>query len=436
VFVEKLSTFAQATNYRWELKRNQWKSRQEVHKVTLMRAKSILKYAFDYIPYYHRIFLSAGIKPDQIHRLDDFSKIPATTKQDIQSNYDDITPNGVDVSRLPRPSFTSGSTGNPLRVIWDVPALSFNHGATMYAFFECGVKPGDNFVTIWGRAQEISRLMPYVRLLGGIRETIIPLFPQEQLVKVLRKLKPDVILTFPSILSSLANYDTTGITPRLIFTQGEMVTPHVRELVRDMFHLELFETYGSVEFGLLAFECQAHNGLHMITTGNYLELTDGKGDYVAEGEKGEVSITSLCNRAMPMIRYRLGDEAVASANECSCGRSWPLLRNIQGRTNDYIILPSGRRISWLHFYHQFYKELERDVLSISQYQIIQERKDEIIFKIVKGQHYDQKILDRMKSNMKSYFAELGDPIEVTMEVVKEIPKERTGKRRMLISKLS
>jgi len=203
-----------------------------------------------------------------------------------------------------------------------------------------------------------------------------------------------------------------------------------------MFNLELSEIYGSVEFGHLAFECNEHLGLHIITNDAYIEFLDEKEEQVASGEEGALIITSLNNHVMPLIRYRIGDIGIPNDEKCPCGRTWPLVKSIQGRINDYLVLPSGRRVTWLHFYHQFYKELERNVFSISQYRIIQDKKDQIIFEVVPGKNYDPGMLGRIKNNLEEYFIHLGERIEVTMEVVNDIPLGSTGKRRILISRVN
>lgn len=114
-----------------------------------------------------------------------------------------------------------------------------------------------------------------------------------------------------------------------------MVTQHCRDIVKKKFDLELFETYGAVEFGWLAFECNEHCGLHMTTNNMYLEIVDEEGEQVSAGEQGEIIVTGLYNRAMPLIRYRIGDLGIPSDEKCPCGRSWPLIKSIEGRINDY-----------------------------------------------------------------------------------------------------
>jgi phenylacetate-CoA ligase len=189
-------------------------------------------------------------------------------------------------------------------------------------------------------------------LLGSFSETIVPIFLPEKLTNILRKLKPDVINTFPSIISMLGSYDVSGIHPRLIFTQGEVVTPQCRYVAKESFNSELFETYGSVEFGQLGFECEEHDGLHLITDVAYVEFISDDGEHVSSGETGKIIVTGLCNTTMPLIRYEIGDVGVPSMEECSCGRKWPMVKAIEGRLNDFLVLPSGRRLSWLYVLRQ------------------------------------------------------------------------------------
>ena len=424
-----------ASYYLLQLKKNQWKDSRQLKNIQFKRLKAIIKHAYDYVPYYHRLFLSAKIKPEDIKNSGDLRKIPLTTKQDLQKNYFDFITRGLDASKLPS-SFTSGSTGPTQKFVYDYSSRRYNNASTRYLYFECGVKPGDNFVTVWGRgAQSILWGKKYVRLWGDISHTTVPLLPPQKLINVLRQINPDVLNTFPSVLSTLANYDISGTNPRLIFTQGEVVTQRCRDIAKKMFNSELFETYASVEFGLLAFECNKHCGLHKMTNDAYIEIVDEDGEYTSPGEQGEIIVTGLRNYAMPLIRYRIGDLGIPADEKCPCGRSWSIIKSVQGRTNDYLVLPSGRKISagWLYIERIVDPELKKNLFSVAQYQIIQNRKNRIILKIVKGRKFDPEMLERIKNNLEMYFATLGENLEVVMQVVKEIPKGRTGKKRDLVS---
>mgnify|MGYP005831566657 CR=1 FL=1 len=438
--LRKLIDVPLALYNQWQLKKDQWKTPRQLEEIQFKKLKVILKHAYDNVPYYHRLFSTAKSKPDDIRNFEDMRKIPITSKQDIQKNFSDMITMGVDISRLAF-SVTSGSTGIPLKVVRDYSHIRGTSSVYGYILMECGVGPSDNFVTVWGRESKSIQLgKKYVRLWGGISETVVPLFPPAKLVSILRLIKPDVLNTFPSVLCTLADYDISEIRPRIVLTQGEMVTQHCRDLVKKIFELELFETYGSVEFGNLAFECNKHCGLHMITNNAFIEFVDESGEWVSPREQGEIVVTGFLNYVMPLIRYRIGDVGIPTDEKCACGRSWPLIRSIQGRINDYLVLPSGRKISWLYLIRALrsilYDKITREsVFNVSRYQIIQDRRDRIILKIVKGREFNPEILERIRKSLESEFDKLGENLEVLTEIVDEIPMERTGKRRLLISKV-
>jgi phenylacetate-CoA ligase len=217
-----------------------------------------------------------------------------------------------------------------------------------------------------------------------------------------------------------------------------MVTSHCRDLVRKKFNVDLFETYGCVEFGILAFECPRHSGLHVLTNNAHLEFIDESGDNVSQGERGEIIVTGLYNFTMPLIRYRLGDIGIPSDERCLCGRSWPLIKSIEGRINDFLILPDGKKISWLYLlrYLLYDEKFKENIYCVSQYQLVQERFDRIVFKIVKGAQFEHSILEGIKNKIEVEFAKQGYKLEIVLEYVDEIPIERTGKRRLFISKIN
>jgi phenylacetate-CoA ligase len=422
-----------ANRYLLQLKRDQWKDTRELRKIQFKKLKAVIKHAYNYVPHYHKAFSSVGVKPDDIKSFEDLRKLPLVSKQNIQKDYQNFITKGVDVSKLPSRD-TSGSTGIPLKLVSDPYPTP---GSSKYPFFECGVRLSDKFVTVWGRAESIRWGSKFTRLWGAISETIVPLLPVEKLISVLRQIKPDVLLTFLSVLLSLSSCDLSGISPRLIFTQGEMVTSYFREVVKKKFNADLFETYGSVEFGVMAFECNEHFALHILTDNVYIEVLGEDGEHVSPGERGEIVVTGLHNYVMPLIRYRIGDLGVLTDEKCPCGRSWPLIKSIEGRSNDLLVLPSGRKISWLYlqrciFYDQ---EFQKNLFCISQYQIVQERRDRLVINVVKGLNFDPNLLLRIKNNVEEFFARQGEKLEVIIQLVEEIPMERTGKRRVFISKV-
>jgi len=140
---------------------------------------------------------------------------------------------------------------------------------------------------------------------------------------------------------------------------------------------------------------------------------------------------------MPLIRYRIGDLGIPTDEKCACGRSWPILKHIQGRIDDYLVLPSGQKIAWCYFNRDilYNKKFKENVFGISQYQAVQERRDRVILKVVKGRRFNPETLEEIRKGLIEESTRLGENIDVVIEIVDEIPKGRTGKTARFISKI-
>ncbi len=232
----------------------------------------------------------------------------------------------------------------------------------------------------------------------------------------------------------MSGQDTSGIHPRLIFSQGMNLSQDCRARLKSAFGIDVFDTYGSREFGRLAFECKERSGLHMITDSYVIEfLKDGVP--VSYGEPGQVVVTALYNFSMPLIRYQLGDIAVPTDALCSCGRHWPMIQRIEGRSVDFFTMPSGKIIHPGFLYPIINKETATNIFCILQFQIVQTHKDKIVIKIVKGSQFEPALLDRLENRITNTFKAMGEKVTVTMSIVSEIQKEKTGKIRTMISSL-
>lgn len=436
--LRKLVVISLALYYQWQLGKDQWKDPRQLKEIQFKKLKAILKHAYDYVPYYHKLLVSLKLKPEDIKTYDDLKRIPPVSKKVIQQNYNEFIAINVPKCNL-RYHYTSGSTGIPLKIAEDysLTRSAYHQALNEYPFFESGVKLGDKFLLISARSQPVMWPNKHVTLLRNIPIISVPLFKdEEKLVQILNYIQPDVIWSFPQSMELLVMKSGLKIAPRLFISQGGTVQQNLRDVLERKFGTEVFETYGSVEFGHMAFECKQHMGLHQITGGSYLEFIDKYGEHVAPGEEGEIVVTGLCNYVMPLIRYRIGDLGIPSDEECTCGRSLPLIKSIQGRLNDLITLPSGRKVSVAHIYPCVSDELKHNVFCISQYQIIQERVNELMLKVTKGSEFDATVLNKIKKNIETYFKLANEEVYVSVEIVDRIPIDRTGKRRYIISKLN
>src|SRR5262249_8028755 len=144
----------------------------------------------------------------------------------------------------------------------------------------------------------------------------------------------------------------SGYRPRGIITSAMVLHNWQRRVIEEVFACRVTNRYGCEEVSLIACECERHEGLHVNADNLLVEvLRDGRP--AAPGEPGSVVVTDLSNRAMPLLRYQVGDVAVATDRLCPCGRGLPLLERIEGREADYVVTPSGRLISGISLTENF-----------------------------------------------------------------------------------
>ena len=423
MFMEYLLTGTVGAKFLWQLNRNQWRTSQELRIYQLKKLKAIVHHAYESVPYYHRLFKSVKFKPRDLRKLEDIRKIPITKKMDIQRNHLDFIVRGVDVSKCIE-FYTSGSTGIPLKTWKDLRAASLDTAMKSYAIFACGARLMDKFVNVARRGR--SLMLP--------NQILIPITDgMEAIIKNLKRIKPDIIYSNSNTLQDLCAHQVSGILPKLIFSRAVTLTDHVRNLVKHTFNIDINDTYGSTEFGRLAFECNEHSGLHMITDGALLEFLDDEGEWVADGEAGGIIGTGLLNYAMPIIRYDIGDIGVPTDERCGCGRNWPLINHIEGRTNDIFILPSGKKLYPTSIFTCIHSEVKENLFCISQFQIIQERRNKVTFKIVKGNEFREDVVNRIKQNLETCFIHLNEDVVVDIEYVKDISVDRAYKRKSIFS---
>ena len=413
-----------------QLRKHQWIKARDLQEIQLRRLKAIISYAYDNTRYYHKLFIKLGIKPNDIKTVQDLQKIPVVTKDDVQSNFFDFISRGVNFDKCIT-TRTSGSTGIPLKVISDSKAVQYSAALIHYGFFECGLSPLDKFVEITAPPPAQVKIQKDDYRHGLLKVERISVFnPAKDILRMLERSRPDAVYTFPSIITCLLHglkASDFKIDPKLIFSQGESLNQKCRELVRSTFGIEINDTYGSVEFNRLAFECNEHSGLHMITDCAVIEFLED-GENVSSGEEGEIVVTGLYNHAMPLIRYEIEDVGIPTSEKCACGRSWPLIKSIEGRTDDFLVLPSDRIIS-----PRLINVIEY-IDGIKKYQIIQEEKDKFVVKLVKAKSFTENTINEVEKQIKQGC--LGEKINVDVYVVNEISAERSGKTRSVISKVT
>jgi len=206
-----------------------------------------------------------------------------------------------------------------------------------------------------------------------------------------------------------------------------------RRSIEQVFNCPVTNRYGCEEVSLIACECERHQGLHINADSVYVEVlrADDTGALTRParpGESGSVVVTDLTNRAMPIIRYQVGDVAAFSDRICPCGRGLPLLERIEGRDADYVVTLDGKLISGISLTENFALQ----VPGVIQFQIVQETLHRFVFRLVRGQEFGPGSLKRLGELVNRIF---GPEVEYHCEYLESIPSEPSGKYRFCISRV-
>lgn len=412
------------------LRRN---TRIEVSKLVAMQEKklrAIVRYAYRNVPFYHKLFDANNVKPTEINTIDDLKKLPIVTKKDVRENLCDMISRKVNAERCVK-SRTSGSTGFPLTIFTDKDAQNFRSAVSLRQFFECGGRLRDKQVQLRGiGSSSLSTYegKPFYEYLGLLRtEWFVMSEIPDFLVSFLKAYRPDVMIGYPSFFQLLAEKMNGEISPRLIFCTAEILSSHCRALINSAFGAKIIDSYGCTEAGDIAWECPQSSARYHINCDSVLVEFVKDEESVNNDEEGEIVLTNLFNHAMPFIRYKIGDVGVPSDEKCSCGRTLPLMRLLKGRSDDFIVLPDGKKLSPLCILNT------ENFVEVSEYKIIQEKRDliEVWLKMYEG--YRDGSVTRCISALKKV---IGEDVEIRTRIVDEIPRDSSGKLKRIISKIA
>lgn len=410
--------------------RNPWKSRPELEDLQTRRLRRLVREAAASVPFYRNLFRDCGLRAEDIRSPADLRNIRLTTKEQLQSaGRDEITSRRVDLSKC-IPVSTSGSTGIPLQLFFtpaDYSRLNMNWLRPLLAH---GMRPWQKRFEITGPHNFPLRKSGYNRL--GLWDCqMISLFEApDQWVAGWRSSRADVLTGYSQSLKLFADHvlreGISDITPRFVFGVSDLADEDCRTLIERAFRKRLVDLYGAAESGCIAWECPDCRGYHINIDTVVVEiLKDGKP--APPGTPGQIVVTNLFSRAMPIIRYELGDVGVRSAHEPTCGRGLPLMEIVAGRADAFLVLPSGRLLSPLTFYG-----LMKPLRGIKQWKVLQPETRRLILRLVPGPGFS----DEMREQIRGRVAEvIPEKVELEIQTVEAIPAEASGKVRAVVSEV-
>lgn len=395
--------------------------------------KKILEHAVKHVKFYSCISLFSN---DPFKNLE---KFPIIDKETIQENMKVFM-----ADNIPRKNSyyvtTGGTSGNPFGFYLDNAVYGKEWAFVMTGWKRIGFKPGDKVVSFRGvefknankgifwqdnPIYNFFEMSPF-----HMNDENIPKY-----IEKIKKFKPKYLHGYPSAISLLAdfvkehNYDFPSI--KAVLAVSENVYPAQRELIQSTFNTRLFSFYGMSEKVIMAPECEYDYRYHAFPEYGITELVDTTGNPVEMGTRGELVGTSFFNYCLPFIRYRTGDSAILSKQECKCGRNHLLLKELIGRGSKEILVgKSGTRIP----FNALYIAIHSDVFShIFRFQFHQKNPGEIMIRIVPKKSFSE---INKKKLIRSINQRVGDDLIVEIKIVENIELTQRGKFKLLIQDLS
>ena len=422
------------------LNETQWLSTEQLGELQDEKLRRLVRHAYRNAPFYRQRMREAGLRPRDIRGRADLHKLPFLTKDDVRQNlYFDIRAENMDHRDVLRIT-TSGSTGRPFVCYADREQLEFRWAATLRAQEWTGYVFGDPCVRLWHQTLGMSKSQAFKEKADAVmcNRMFVPIFEQkvdglERMLRMIEGHRPVLVDGYAEAFDFLARHLTEhgGLkhAPKAVMSSAQSLPQHSREVIERAFGCRVYDKYGSREFSGIAYECDAHEGHHVVSEGYIVEiLVDGRP--AEPGETGEVVITDLNNYAMPFLRYRIGDLAVAMADEpCSCGRGGVRMGEIHGRVQSIIQGTDGRYVPGTFFAHLL-KDFE---YAIERFQIVQDEPGAIRFRVVKGGRFSDDVLEEVLATIREH---LGDDLPIDVQFVEKVEMVRTGKRMTSVSNLS
>jgi phenylacetate-CoA ligase len=421
-------------HYRY-LQKTQRYGRDQLLEIQFGEIKKLLKHAYEQVPYYQRVFRDIGVTPADIESPEDFAKLPFIDKDVIRRHKDDMVARNMLGRTLPKS--TGGSTGEPLHFEYTRSSYEWRVATRMRGYEWAGCRDGEKTGYIWGtpigvppRTQRVKEWLHHTLLQQRYFDTFR--LDDDMVADVCRRLRrfsPDVIVAYTTPIYNFAlSVREQGVEPpriRSVITAAEKVQEYQRRTIEEVFGCEVFNTYGSREFMLIASECEEHSGLHVNVENLCVEIVHEDKKLDRDGP-GELVVTDLHNYGMPFIRYKIGDLGIPSKKDrCGCGRGLPMIADVEGRLLDTIVTPAGRMVPG-----EFFPHLAKEFQEIKQFQVIQDELERLVIKIVPSGDFAGQPLKRFKEEIANV---VGEQTTLDVQFVDEIPLTATGKQRVTIS---
>jgi len=392
--------------------------------------RGIIHHAYDSVPYYRNLFDTLHLRPEDIETASDLKKLPILDKHTLRERWADLQSSALPASERIL-GHTGGTTGTAINVTFDRDTQPWQWAVWWRHRKRFGIGINDPFIVFAGRNVVPLDMMdpPFWRRNLPMRQTYVSIHHLTQdnlpiLADYLCRRKVSYYSGYPSALYIVASHFKESriqlpSPPKMTFTGAETLLPHQRQVIEEAFSTIVSDQYGATEQCANISECEKFK-YHVDMEFGVVEFLPFPG---MPSNIRRIICTGLRNRAMPFIRYDIGDIATVSYEKCPCGRHTPVVEKIDGRIESYIVTPDGRQLGRLDF-------LFKKSTNIQEAQLIQKEISHVTFKIVKTHNYGEEDERQLIEDIHAY---MGNSFTIGFEYVEAIPRERNGKFRQIIS---
>ena len=411
----------------------QWWDADHIAALQLTRLRDLLLDVSAYVPYYRETFEKIGFDPGAVQSVADLSRLPFLTKAVIRANTDKLKhANAQGLARFN----TGGSSGEPLIFFIGSKRVSHDVAAKWRATRWWDVDIGDPEIVVWGSPIELGKQDRIKQVRDTLMRTqLLPAFEMSEakldgFIATIRSVRPRMLFGYPSALTHIAkhaqkrNVTMTDLGIKVAFVTSERLYDEQRSTISQVFGCKVANGYGGRDAGFIAHECPEGN-MHLTADDIVVEIVDEQGQVLPAGQAGEIVVTHLSTNDFPFIRYRTGDIGVLGSTACKCGRGLPILQDIQGRSTDFVVASDGTVMHGLSLIY-----ILRDLAGVKAFKVIQESRALTRVLLVTETGFPPSAVHQIIDGFKQ---RLGKEVSVVVELVDNIPAEKSGKFRYIIS---
>jgi len=420
---------------RRDMEASQWWPEARLKAFQVERLRAFLTDIGQHVPYYRDLFKQLGFKPESVSSVQDLQALPFLTKPVIRAHTDALrSDQATGLARFN----TGGSSGEPLVFFIGKERVSHDVAAKWRATRWWDVDIGDRETVVWGSPIELGA-QDRVRMIRDklMRTQLLAAFEMNETkldgyIQTIRAQRPSMLFGYPSALAHIARHARkrgiamNDLGVKVAFVTSERLYDEQRADISAVFGCPVANGYGGRDAGFIAHQCPS-GGMHLTAEDIIVEIVDAQGKPLAPGQMGEIVVTHMATRDYPFVRYRTGDMAVMGQSPCACGRGLPLLSEIQGRSTDFLVATDGTVMHGLALIY-----ILRDLPGVKSFKITQETLTHTRVEVIPDKGFGESEIAQIKSGFRR---RLGDTVQVDVQLVDDIPPEKSGKFRYVISRV-